>query len=151
MSRYTIKIEEIKSNPNLDLTDRIDDFMKKGWGREDAEELALASIKGEYEYYANHYENLPSCAEILGRILDGKILSESELADLFVGNLKVDENISKYNQLSKKVNDNDGITLSDFYELCETACFSKEDTEKIREGFEQSGKIIDSYSNGPSK
>lgn len=43
MERKTITIEEIEANPDLDLTERINMFLKdKRWNEEDSKELAIA-------------------------------------------------------------------------------------------------------------
>ena len=59
MNKITITIEQIKLNPNLDLSERTTKYStKEKWSKEYIEELALASIKQEYEYWANNRTNI---------------------------------------------------------------------------------------------
>ena len=41
--------------------------------------------------------------------------------------------------------DNNGITIEDFYELCQTIGFDEQTTELLKNGFKNKGLIIDSY------
>ena len=66
MKRKTITIEEIEANPDLDLSERINKFSQdKRWSNDDLIELAIASIKQEYEYMANNMADIPHIDEIL--------------------------------------------------------------------------------------
>ncbi len=124
MERKTITIEEIKSNPNLDLTERINKFANdKKWSNDDLNELALASIKQEYEYMANNMNDVPHINEILEQVLNGHIVTQEELVELMTSDLKENAEIKKYEDLKKKISDNNGITLADFYELCKAIGF----------------------------
>ena len=144
MKRKTITIEEIESNPNLDLTARINKFANdKRWSADDLRELAIASIKQEYEYMANNMSDMPHIDEILEQTLNGHVFTQDELTELMTSDIKENEEIKKYNDLKKKVLDNNGITLYDFNELCKTIGFDSKTTELIRAGFESQGKIID--------
>ena len=146
MERKTITIEEIEANPDLDLSERINKFSQdKRWSSDDLKELAIASIKQEYEYMANNMSDIPYINEILKQILNGHVFTQDELTELMTSDIKENEEIKKYNDLTKKVLDNNGITLDDFNELCKTIGFDSKTTELIRAGFESQGKIIDSY------
>ena len=146
MERKTITIEEIEANPDLDLSERINKFSQdKRWSSDDLKELAIASIKQEYEYIANNMSDIPYINEILKQILNGHVFTQDELTELMTSDIKENEEIKKYNDLTKKVLDNNGITLDDFNELCKTIGFDSKTTELIRAGFESQGKIIDSY------
>ena len=52
---------------------------------------------------------------------------------------------SKYESLKKRIKDNNGITLENFYELCQSIGIDSEIIELIRLEFERKGLIIDSY------
>ena len=146
MERKTITIEEIEANPDLDLSERINKFSQdKRWSSDDLKELAIASIKQEYEYMANNMSDIPYINEILKQILNGHVFTQEELTELMTSDIKENEEIKKYNDLKKKVLDNNGITLDDFNELCKTIGFDSKTTELIRAGFENQGKIVDSY------
>ena len=146
MERKTITIEQIEANPNLNLTERINKFANdKRWSASDLRELALASIKQEYEYMANNMSDIPHIDEILEQILNGHVFTKNELTELMSSDIKEPEEIKKLNDLKKKIADNNGITLDDFNELCKTIGFDSKTIELIRTGFESQGKIIDSY------
>ncbi len=146
MERKTITIEEIEANPDLDLSERINKFSQdKRWSNDDLRELAIASIKQEYEYMANNMADIPHIEEVLEQILKGHVFTQDELAELMTSDIREPEEIKKYNDLKKKVTDNNGITIKDFDELCKTIGFDSKTAELIRVGFESQGKIIDSY------
>ena len=146
MERKTITIEQIEANPNLNLTERINKFTNdKRWSADDLRELAIASIKQEYEYMANNMSDIPHIDEILEQILNGRVFTQNELTELMASDIKEKEEIKKYNDLKKKVLDNNGIATDDFNELCKTIGFNSKTTELIRAGFESQGKIIASY------
>ena len=152
MKRKTITIEEIENNPNLDLTERINKFSKDNrWNAGDLRELAIASIKQEYEYMANNMADNPYIEEILEQILNGHIFTQSELTEYMTRDIKENKEIKKYNDLKKKVEDNNGISLEDFNELCKTIGFDSKTTELIMAGFESRGLIIDSYKDKESR
>ena len=146
MERKTITIEEIQSNPNLDLTERINKFGNdKRWSDDDLRELAIASIKQEYEYMANNMADTPHIDEISEQILNGHVFTESELVELMTQDLEENQEIKKCNDLKKRIADNNGITLEDFNELCKIIGFDPQTTELMRLGFDNNGLIIDSY------
>ncbi len=148
MERKTITIEEIEANPDLDLSERINKFSQdKRWSADDLKELAIASIKQEYEYMANNMSDIPYINEILKQILNGHVFTQDELTEYMSRDLKEFFEIKKYNNLKQKITDNNGITIKDFDELCKTIGFDSKTAELIRAGFESQGKIIDSYKN----
>ena len=147
MERKTITIEEIEANPDLDLSERINKFSQdKRWNANDLKELAIASIKQEYEFWANKRENISSRTdELLKQILNGHILSKSEEFEMVCADQEKIKEYSKYENLKKRIADNNGITLDDFNELCKTIGFDSKTTELIRMEFEIRRMITDSY------
>ena len=147
MERKIITIEEIESNPDLDLTERINKFSQdKRWNADDLKELAIASIKQEYEFWANKRKNIsPRTDELLKQILTGHILSKSEEFEMICTDQKKFKEYSQYENLKKRIVDNNGITLDDFNELCKNIGFDSKTTELMRIAFESRGLIIDSY------
>ena len=180
MDRITISIDEIKKNPSLDLSERKAMFAKKSPNMtdEDLEELALASIKNEYEYLVNS-PDVPSIEYIQTQILNGHVFSQDELLKIYllpenIGKIPPPPGVSreemnermkpyldmeynktpeqiKYEELSKKINENNGITQEDFYDLCATMGMDDEWTETLRQGFERKGLIIENYQEGPKR
>ena len=147
MQKTTISIDEIANNPNLDLTARINHFSQdKRWDSNDLEELAMASIKQDYEFWANKRENVSSRTdELLEEILNGHILSKSEMFEMICSEPETVQMHAKYDTLREKVSGNNGITIDDFYELCNIIGFDSKTTELLEFGFKSKGLIIDSY------
>ena len=147
MERKTITIEQIIENPNLDLSERINKLSQdKRWSKEDLKELAIASIKQEYEFWLNERKNVSARTdELLKKILDGHFLSKIEGFEMMCDDPEKVELYSKYESLKKRIKDNNGITLEDFYELCQVIGIDSEFIELIRIEFERKGLIIDSY------
>ena len=143
----TITIEKIKNNPNLDLSERITKFSKEEkWSQTDLEELAIASIKQEYEFWANHRENISSRTDaLLEQILNGHILNKSEEFEMICTDTDKVKEYLKYDNLKQRIIDNSGITLEDFNELCKTVGIDPKMEELIQKEFENKGLIIDSY------
>ena len=152
MERKTITIEEIEANPNLDLTKRMNQLASDPrWSEEDLRELAIASIKNEYEYLANNMADNPHMDEILKQVLNGHVYSQEELASIWSADEISDihgeksTQIKKYNDLRERITNSSGITPEDFNGLCETIGFDDKTTELMKLAFEQKGLIIDEY------
>ena len=152
--RITVDIDEIKKNPNLDLSERMARFSEnKRWASDDLSELALASIKQEYEYMANSVPDFPHLDFVLEQILDGHDFTEEEFTKLRTlelkenGALDIEENaeVKRYNDLRKRIRDSNGITADDFNELCHTMELDSKTTEILHNAFKIKGLIIDSY------
>ena len=147
MMKKIVTIEEIKANPNLDLTERIAKFSQdKRWTSDDLEELALASIKREYEYWINKRTNISERTDaMLVEILNGHIINNIEGFEMICDDPQKLEQYAKCETLRQKINDNNGITHDDFDELCTMIGFDSDTTQLIRQGFESNGLIIDEY------
>ncbi len=145
MERKIITIEEIENNPALDLSERINKFSQdKRWSADDLKKLAIASIKQEYEFWTNKRDNISSRTdELLKQILTGHILSKSEEFEMVCADQEKIKEYSKYENLKKRIADNNGITLDDFNELCKTIGFDSKTVELIRAEFESNGLLID--------
>ena len=146
MNKITITIEQIKLNPNLDLSERTTKYStKEESSKEDIEELALASIKQEYEYWANNRTNISERTDnMLQSILNGHILNNIEGFEMFCDDPVKVEKYTKYEILKKKISDNGGISLDDFNALCSTIGFDSNTTEQIKNAFLSRGLIIES-------
>ena len=146
MERKTITIEEIKANPNLDLSQRIALFASdERWNGTDLEELAIASIKQEYEYYANALGDKPYINTILSKVLNGHVFSQNELSEIMIMDEDKRNEMIKYHELKDKVSENNGITLEDFNKVTEVMGIDSNTAELFRKSFEDSNLIIDSY------
>jgi hypothetical protein len=146
MERKTITIEEIKANPNLDLSQRIALFASdERWKGTDLEELAIASIKQEYEYYANTLGDKPYINTILSKVLNGHVFSQNELSEIMILDEDKRNEMIKYHELKDKVSENNGITLEDFNKVTEVMGIDSNTAELFRKSLEDSNLIIDSY------
>lgn len=147
MNKITITIEEIKANPNLDLSERINKLSEDNkYTLEELGDLAVASIKNEYEYWANNRTNISERTnKSLQKILDGHILSKSEEFEMICDDPIKNAEYSKYESLKQKISDNNGITSEDFDELCNSIGFDLKTSEFMKEIFKIKGLIIDSY------
>ena len=146
MERKTITIEEIKANPNLDLSQRIALFASdERWNGTDLEELAIASIKQEYEYYANALGDKPYINTILSKVLNGHVFSQNELSEIMIMDEDKRNEMIKYHELKDKVSENNGITLEDFNKVTEVMGIDSNTAELFRKSFDDSNLIIDSY------
>ena len=146
MERKTITIEEIKANPNLDLSQRIALFASdERWNGTDLEELAIASIKQEYEYYANTLGDKPYINTILSKVLNGHVFSQNELSEIMIMDEDKRNEMIKYHELKDKVSENNGITLEDFNKVTEVMGIDSNTAELFRKSFDDNNLIIDSY------
>lgn len=145
MERKVITIEEIQANPNLNLEERIKKFSQDDrFSGDDLKELAITSIKQEYEFWANNRENIsPRTDELLKQILNGHVLSKSEAFEMICADPKKVEEYSKYENLKQRISEKNGITIADFNELCQNIGFDPETTELIKMAFEDRGLFID--------
>ena len=146
MDRKVITIEEIKRNPNLDLSERISKLAQnKRWNTEELEDIAIASIKQEYEFWVNRRENVSSRTdEMLKQILNGHVLSKREVFEMMCTDEEKVRQYSKYEELKERIIDNKALTPEDFNELCKAVGFDSKTAELIRLEFESRGMIIDS-------
>lgn len=147
MNKITIPIEQIKLNPNLDLNERRTIYSNDNkWTKEDLDDLAVAAIKQEYEYWSNNRTNISKRTDnMLQSILNGHILNNIESFEMMCDDpLKIQE-YAKYEILKNKISDNNGISIEDFEELCSIIGFDFESANKIKEAFLQSGLIIEEY------
>lgn len=140
-------IEEIKKNPNLDLSERIKIYSKRGkFSKEDIEEFAILSIKQDYEYWVKNRINIsPNTDKILELIKNGHVLNDWEALEMICDNpAKIGEH-RKYKILEKIIFDNKKITQKDFDNLCKKFEFDKETKELIEKEFNSRKIIIDDY------
>lgn len=141
----TITIEEIESNPNLDLSERISMYSKDSkWSEEDLKELATASIKQEYEYWINNRTNVSERTDaMLKSILNGHILNNVEGFEMMCSDPKKIEQYSKYDALKQKAY-NEGITSEELSEICDMIGFDQNISDSIKNEFEERGLINNS-------
>ena len=152
MNKTTISVEEIRSNPDLDLSERIIEFQNKGYGSEDAEDLAVATIKAEYEYWANNRTNVSDRTDqFLKKILNGHHLDKYEGFEMICDDPEKVALYTEYEELKDRISKANGITEEDFDKLSVTFGFDPEQAIFIKESFRQRGQIVDSYENDDTR
>ena len=153
INKKTITIEEIKNNINLDLSERIVAYSKyKNLNPEALEELAIATIKQEYEFWINNRTNISERTNrLLQSILDGHVLNKLEAFEMLCDDPKQVEQYAKYETFKENVNNNNGVTLKDFEDLCNTMGWDLQTIEIIQTEFERKGLIIDEYKEKENK
>lgn len=138
MLKENITIEEIKNNPYLDLSKRILKYS--------SEDLALASIKQEYEFwYKNRKNTSKEGNEILIKILNGNILDKIEEFELVCDDINKIEQYRKMETIKQNISKSKGITYSDFAELCSIIGIDLQTTKLLEQEFKNKGLIVQSY------
>lgn len=155
MQKITISIEEINNNPNLDISERLAKLKNKCKDRySDGElkDLAIASIKQEYELFANNRINFTKEADdLLEKIKNGCELSDREA---FILNCDNHEQISEYckiDDIQKRIQDNNAITLNDFNFLCEAMKLDSYTKRFLEIDYKNKGLISDFKSENSEK
>lgn len=123
MQKITISIDEINNNPNLDLSERLANLKNKykdKYSEDDLKSLAIASIKQEYELFANNRINFTKEADdLLEKIKNGGELSNKEAFILNCDDPQIISEYSKFDDIKKQIKEDNAITLNDFNFLCE--------------------------------
>lgn len=138
MLKETITIEEIKNNSNLNLSKRILKYS--------SEDLAIASIKQEYEFwYKNRNNTSKEADEILIKILNGDIIDKIEEFELICDDINKIEQYRKMETIKQNISKSKGITYYDFTELCSIIGIDTYTTKQLEQEFINKGLIISSY------
>ena len=147
MDRNIITIEQIIDNPNLDLTERINYYANnKNIAAEDLTDLAIATIKNEYEYWFSHRTNKSDRTDtMLVSILNGHMLNNVEAFEMMCDDMNKVKEYSKYEFLKKRISDNNGITKDDFDNLCAIMEVDNDTKLQMEEEFNKNGLIIEEY------
>ncbi len=151
--KKSITIDEIKSNINLDISDRKRAYSTNvKFTEEDIEDIIYAEIKQEYEYWAKKRINISKRTdEMLKKVLNGHTLSRKEEFEMMCSDQKEIERFSTFEDLKGRVTSNKVISEEDFYNLCNQIGFDEKMTETIKIGFENKGLIVKSYKENKSK
>ncbi len=147
MDKTIITIDQIKENPNLDLSERINAYLSNSnFDFDDAKDLALATIKQEYEFWSNNRTVVSKRTdELLQKILNGHTLNNIESFEMICDDEKKVEEYSKFEILKNNIQKSNGISLDDFMELCFIIGFDTQTTYIIKSLFETQGLIIEQY------
>ena len=151
MQKITISIDEINNNPNLDISERLAKLKTKykdKYSEDDLKSLAIASIKQEYELFANNRINFTKEADdLLEKIKNGGELSDR---DAFILNCDDPQKIleySKFDDIKNRIQDNNAITLNDFNFLCEAMKLDPHTKRLLEIGYKSKGLISDCSQN----
>ena len=154
MQKITISIDEINNNPNLDISERIANLKNKykdKYSEDDLKSLAIASIKQEYELYANNRINFTKEADdLLEKIKNGGELSNKEAFILNCNDPQIISKYLKFDDIKKQIKEDNAITLNDFNFLCEAMKLDSHTKRLLEIGYKSKGLISD-YSQSVGK
>ena len=154
MQKITISIDEITNNPNLDISERIANLKNKykdKYSEDDLKSLAIASIKQEYELYANNRINFTKEADdLLEKIKNGGELSNKEAFILNCDDPQIISKYLKFDDIKKQIKEDNAITLNDFNFLCEAMKLDSHTKRLLEIGYKSKGLISD-YSQSVGK
>lgn len=154
MQKITISIDEINNNPNLDISERIANLKNKykdKYSEDDLKSLAIASIKQEYELYANNRINFTKEADdLLEKIKNGGELSNKEAFILNCDDPQIISKYLKFDDIKKQIKEDNAITLNDFNFLCEAMKLDSHTKRLLEIGYKSKGLISD-YSQSVGK
>lgn len=154
MQKITISIDEINNNPNLDISERLANLKNKykdKYSEDDLKSLAIASIKQEYELFANNRINFTKEADdLLEKIKNGGELSNKEAFILNCDDSQIISEYSKFDDIKKQIKEDNAITLNDFNFLCEAMKLDSHTKRLLEIGYKSKGLISD-YSQSVGK
>ena len=154
MQKITISIDEINNNPNLDISERLANLKNKykdKYSEDDLKSLAIASIKQEYELFANNRINFTKEADdLLEKIKNGGELSNKEAFILNCDDPQIVSKYSKLDDIKKQIKEDNAITLNDFNFLCEAMKLDSHTKRLLEIGYKSKGLISD-YSQSVGK
>ena len=154
MQKITISIDEINNNPNLDISERLANLKNKykdKYSEDDLKSLAIASIKQEYELFANNRINFTEEADdLLEKIKNGGELSDREAFILNCDDPQIISEYSKFDDIKKQIKEDNAITLNDFNFLCEAMKLDSHTKRLLEIGYKSKGLISD-YSQSVGK
>lgn len=154
MQKITISIDEINNNPNLDLSERLANLKNKykdKYSEDDLKSLAIASIKQEYELFANNRINFTKEADdLLEKIKNGGELSNKEAFILNCDDPQIISEYSKFDDIKKQIKEDNAIILNDFNFLCEAMKLDSHTKRLLEIGYKSKGLISD-YSQSVGK
>lgn len=154
MQKITISIDEINNNPNLDISERMANLKNKykdKYSEDDLKSLAIASIKQEYELYANNRINFTKEADdLLEKIKNGGELSNKEAFILNCDDPQIISKYLKFDDIKKQIKEDNAITLNDFNFLCEAMKLDSHTKRLLEIGYKSKGLISD-YSQSVGK
>lgn len=145
MQKITISIEEINNNPNLDISERLAKLKNKykdKYSEDDLKSLAIASIKQEYELFANNRINFTKEADdLLEKIKNGGELSDRDAFILNCDDPQIISEYSKFDDIKNRIQDNNAITIDDFNFLCEAMRLDPYTKKLLEIGYKSKGLI----------
>ena len=145
MQKITISIDEINNNPNLDISERLANLKNKykdKYSEDDLKGIVIASIKQEYELFANNRINFTKEADdLLEKIKNGCELSNKEAFILNCDDPQIISEYSKFDDIKNRIQDNNAITLDDFNFLCEAMKLDPHTKRLLEIGYKSKGLI----------
>lgn len=143
-----------KNNPNLEISKRLANLKNKykdKYSEDDLKGIAIASIKQEYELFANSRINFTKEADdLLEKIKNGGELSNKEAFILNCDDPQIISKYSKFDDIKKQIKEDNAITLNDFNFLCESMKLDSHTKRLLEIGYKSKGLISD-YSQSVGK
>lgn len=143
-----------KNNPNLEISERLANLKNKykdKYSEDDLKGIAIASIKQEYELFANSRINFTKEADdLLEKIKNGGELSNKEAFILNCDDPQIISKYSKFDDIKKQIKEDNAITLNDFNFLCEAMKLDSHTKRLLEIGYKSKGLISD-YSQSVGK
>lgn len=143
-----------KNNPNLEISERLANLKNKykdKYSEDDLKGIAIASIKQEYELFANSRINFTKEADdLLEKIKNGGELSNKEAFILNCDDPQIISKYSKFDDIKKQIKEDNAITLNDFNFLCEAIKLDSHTKRLLEIGYKSKGLISD-YSQSVGK
>lgn len=143
-----------KNNPNLEISERLANLKNKykdKYSEDDLKGIAIASIKQEYELFANSRINFTNEADdLLEQIKNGGELSNKEAFILNCDDPQIISKYSKFDDIKKQIKEDNAITLNDFNFLCEAIKLDSHTKRLLEIGYKSKGLISD-YSQSVGK
>ena len=143
----TISIEQIKANPNLDLSERMnlygDGF---NFGEEQLKDLCIAGINADYTFLIkNRTVKNERTDQLIQQVLNGHILDKVEMFEMFCDDENKISNMRKFEDIKNNIEKNNCITYDNFDFLCKEMELDDKMSELMKTEFEKKGLIIDEY------
>lgn len=143
-----------KNNPNLEISERLANLKNKykdKYSEDNLKGIAIASIKQEYELFANSRINFTKEADdLLEKIKNGGELSNKEAFILNCDDPQIISKYSKFDDIKKQIKEDNAITLNDFNFLCEAMKLDSHTKRLLEIGYKSKGLISD-YSQSVGK
>ena len=143
----TISIEQIKANPDLDLSERINLYGNgANLNEEQLKDLCIARICADYTFLTkNRTIKSERTDYLIQQVLNGHILDKTEMFEMFCDDENKILSMRKMEDIQKNIENNNSITYDDFEYLCKEMELDSKMYNLMKTEFEKKGLLIDKY------